>query len=235
MLKFSVVIPAYNEEAYIERTLNSLKHQTLKPYEIIVVDNNSTDKTAKIAELMDARVLFEKEKGIGPTRDKGFREAKGDIIATSDADTTFPADWLLRIKKEFEKDSKVVAVGGPYKFDTEKKKNTIKILTKIVIFMDKLVNLGKSNIPGANASILKNAYLRAGGYKEKYFEDLGMSLRLKKLGKVIFLKDLWVTTSYRRYEEKGLFKTLFTYMKNYLNFKLFRKVSDNFEDIRHKK
>jgi len=229
-MKISVVIPAYNEESYLRRTIESLKSQSLKANEIIVVDNGSTDKTKEVAESLGAKVITEEKKGVGFARRAGFEKALYDIIVTTDADTIFPKNWLSRIEKTFTENPRVIAVGGPYQFDTEKHKLAIKIMTGVWIWGDKILNLG-NNIPGVNMAVLKKAYLKTEGFRKKYYEDLDLSLQLKKRGKVVFLKNLVVTTSYRRYAKKGFLKTVWEYMKNYYIIR-FHKTDIHMEDIR---
>src|SRR3989304_4870044 len=108
----SVVIPAYNEERNLPKCLSSLRNQTFPHFEIIVVDNNSWDKTAEIARLFGARVVYETIQGMTPARERGFREAKGPIIARTDADTILTPNWLYQIYREFQKDPSLSAVTG---------------------------------------------------------------------------------------------------------------------------
>src|ERR1035437_9820650 len=89
-MKVSVVIPAYNEEKYIGACLDSLMDQKEKPDEIIVVNNNSTDNTAKIVKKYPVRLINEEQQGMIPARNRGFNEAKFEIIARTDADTILP-------------------------------------------------------------------------------------------------------------------------------------------------
>ena len=79
----SVVIPAYDEEKYLPRSLASLDSQTYpRPrFEVIVVDNASTDRTAEIARAHGARVVREERKGVGRARQSGAEAAQGEIIA----------------------------------------------------------------------------------------------------------------------------------------------------------
>lgn len=98
-MKVSVVIPAYNEEDYIGPCLESLKRQTVKPHEVIVVDNNSTDRTAEIARSLGAVVIHESRPGTIHARDTGFDAATGDIIARTDADTQCDPTWIESIQK----------------------------------------------------------------------------------------------------------------------------------------
>lgn len=96
-LRVSVVIPAYNEEKLISRCISSLENQRVAPYEIIVVDNNSSDRTASIAQSHGVVVIKEKRQGIAWARNAGFDAAKGDIIARLDADCIAPKHWIERI------------------------------------------------------------------------------------------------------------------------------------------
>ena len=99
--RVSVVVPAFNAEKLIERCLESLKNQTVSPYEIIVVDNNSTDRTAAIAEQYGVIVVKESRQGIAWARDAGFLKASGDIIARCDADCVTPKTWVETITKYY--------------------------------------------------------------------------------------------------------------------------------------
>src|SRR3989344_5171320 len=104
-MKFSIVIPAFNEEASIGVAIQSLLNQKIgrKDYEIIVVDNNSTDKTSAVAKAAGAdKVLKEKHPGPNYARQKGYSESNGSIVAFLDADSLVPKDWLLRIEKDFK-------------------------------------------------------------------------------------------------------------------------------------
>jgi len=87
-IRFSVVVPAYNEAAYLGRALDSLQHQDYGgTYEIIVVDNNSTDSTADIAARHGVRVVREPQQGVCAARQRGADCARGEIIISTDADS----------------------------------------------------------------------------------------------------------------------------------------------------
>jgi glycosyltransferase involved in cell wall biosynthesis len=90
-LKLSVVIPCYNEQDGIRSVIESMP-----PYvdEIVVVDNNSTDKTSEVARSLGAVVVFQPVKGYGAAYQAGLPAATGDIIATLDGDGTYPADEI---------------------------------------------------------------------------------------------------------------------------------------------
>lgn len=105
-LTISLVIPAYNEESHLTACLQAALAQSLPFDEIIVVDNNSTDTTAKIAaSFPGVRVVSEKRQGIVFARNRGFNAARGDIIARIDADTTLPVDWAAQIHAFYDQPS----------------------------------------------------------------------------------------------------------------------------------
>lgn len=90
-LKISVVIPCYNEEDGIRHTIGMLPSCV---DEIVVVDNNSTDRTSEVAQSLGARVVFEKRKGYGAAYKAGLPAVTGDITVTLDGDGTYPANQI---------------------------------------------------------------------------------------------------------------------------------------------
>ncbi len=93
-LKISVVIPCFNEEHGLKHVIEGMPDYV---DEIVVVDNNSTDDTARIAREGGAQVIFEKRKGYGRAYQAGLPAASGDIIATVDGDGTYPSDAIAPI------------------------------------------------------------------------------------------------------------------------------------------
>ncbi len=112
--RVSVVIPAYNAGRYLRECLQSIKQQTYKDFEIIVVDDCSTDDTFKIAQEEGAIVARnDKNLGQGPTRNTGIKLAKGEIIANTDSDVIVPPKWLENILADMARFN-VDCVGGGY-------------------------------------------------------------------------------------------------------------------------
>jgi len=228
----SVVIPAFNEERFVGKTLFSLSNQDFKDFEVIVVDNNSSDKTAKIAKKFGAILLFEKRQGVAFARQKGFLKAKGKIIATTDADTILPKNWLSRISEEFKKDENLVAFGGScesYSGPILVKVAAHYLLYPFLIF-DKFFS-GGWNLMGSNFSVRKKSFLRIGGFKTdlKLNEDIEISHRLRKIGKVIFDPNFKVKTSGRRYRH-GLIFGLINYAPSTI-FRFLFKRYDKFQKL----
>lgn len=118
----SIVIPAYNEEKVIQKCLESCIDQIDHPDEIIVVNNNSTDDTAKIVRRLqrrfpqaNIRLLTENKQGIIPARNKGLASAKSEVIGRIDADSIIQEDWVYNVRRLFKKKS-VAAATGPVEY-----------------------------------------------------------------------------------------------------------------------
>ena len=90
-LKISVVIPCYNEEVGVRHTIEMLPECV---DEIVVVDNNSTDRTSEVATELGARVVFEERKGYGAAYKAGLPAVTGDVTVTLDGDGTYPAEQI---------------------------------------------------------------------------------------------------------------------------------------------
>jgi len=94
--EISVVIPAYNAEKYLEETIRSVQCQTFRNFEIIVVDDGSTDRTAEIAEAGGARCIRQQNCGVSHARNRGVEEASGRYVAFLDADDLWAPAKLER-------------------------------------------------------------------------------------------------------------------------------------------
>ena len=101
-MTLSIIIPTKNEEGYLPALLKSIKRQTFKDYEIIIADNNSRDKTKKIAKKYGCKIT---KGGLpGKARNLGAKAAQGDVILFLDADTELKTkDFLEKALNEFTK------------------------------------------------------------------------------------------------------------------------------------
>lgn len=221
----SVVIPAFQEEKFLPKVLQSVLGQEYKNFELIVVDNNSSDKTAEIAEKFGAKVIFEPRQGAGFARQAGFLAARGSIIATTDADAVLPKNWLSRIVQEFKKDKNLVAFGGLHTLYSGPitAKLAVSYFIYFVWLLDKFFSGGWS-LPGANSAFRKSSFLKIGGFNTDIFlgEDADLSQRLKNIGKVVMDSNFRVQVSGRRFRYGFLFG-LFVYVPNYLARIIFKK------------
>lgn len=218
-MEVSVVIPAYNEAENIAQLLESLENQDYRDFEVIVVDNGSSDQTAVIAKSLGAKVITEPRRGVAFARQAGFLAAQGKIIASTDADTILPKAWLSRIVSEFEKNPALAAFGGLYSLHSGTRFARI-VLPRVTYPMwlaDKYLNKGWS-LPGANMAVRKSAFLAVGGFNTEFQigEDAELSQRLRSIGAVILDKNFTVSTSGRRYR-KGLIRGIATYAPNFIN------------------
>lgn len=93
----SVIIPVYNEEKYLAFCLESLKNQTYSPFEIIIVDDGSRDKSISIAKKFDVFILQQEHKGPGVARNFGARKAQGEILVFADADMKYQKDYIEKL------------------------------------------------------------------------------------------------------------------------------------------
>ena len=153
----SVVLAAYNEENWIRTALDSLKQQTI-PFELIVVDNQSTDETAKIAREYTS-LVFSVEKGKLNARNLGVQEASGDVVVMVDADCQYPRTFLEQITKHFRDPSIVMVSGCFYNVD-------MPYLTRIAMKLRiSLLNFFLFYSPGSATAYKTEAFLMAGGYK----------------------------------------------------------------------
>lgn len=231
----SVVIPAYNEEKYLPGCLESLRKQEfdMNKVEIIVVDNNSTDGTAKVAGKYGVRLLRESRKGIGFARNAGFKAANAEIIATTDADTILPTNWVKIISEEFKKDKKCVCIFGPsYYHDASRMmKHVSKMLSLVTRSIMDL--LGEPVLPGYNYACIKSAFLKTGGFNIdlNVCVDLDMGLKLKRTGRVKFVKNMWAFPSARRLHRIGVKNFLLNGLKG-LKAYLICTSEEAFEDFR---
>ena len=118
-LTLTIVIPAYNEQDYLKACLDSIAAQSVMPDQVIVVDNNSTDSTCKIAESYEfVTLLHEPNQHQSFAQKTGFNAATSDIIGRIDSDSILPANWVKNVKDYFMADPGVIGItGGTLPYD----------------------------------------------------------------------------------------------------------------------
>ena len=199
--KLSIVIPAYNEEGYLEKTLKSIKAQNYSDYETIVVCNGCSDKTEKIARGYST-VLYIKKPDIIKARNIGAEKAKGEKIVFLDADTMMQDKNTL---KEIYKSNAAIGTcfGRP---DKNLFKYRVYFYMKNIAVLFGMVN----NITFCD----KKVFHKVGGYtKDKNpKENHDLIKKMKKYGKFEIL-PIYVVTSMRRYEKFGFLAQGFYWFK----------------------
>jgi len=217
-LRFSVIVPAYNEAAYLDRALGSLLHQDYDgEYEVIVVDNNSSDDTAAIAAQYGVQVVTEPQQGVCAARQRGVDCARGEIIISTDADTTQPRDWLRTIDARFAASERVVAVAGPcrYKNPSWWAKAFPILLFGLVAAIHALTGF-VFYVSATNFAIRRTAFpgydlnLTQGG------DELDLLRRLRRRGHVSWERHNVVTTSARRLQRGLLYNFFISFLVYYV-------------------
>jgi len=227
-MQLAFVIPAYNEEALIgkcvESVLAEVKRSGRNDIDVVVVNNNSTDRTGEVARSYPGvRVVDEKQKGLVSARDGGFKATTAELVANIDGDTIVPPGWLDIVFREFEKDDKLVCLSGPYIYYDLSAWNRFLIslfygLTWLIYVVNHYILRVGSVVQGGNFVFRRDAWIKAGGFNREikfYGEDTDVAVRLSKIGKVKWTFRLKMLTSGRRLAEEGVFKTAMTYTLNF--------------------
>jgi glycosyltransferase involved in cell wall biosynthesis len=197
----SIVIPAKNEEGYIDKLLRSIRLQTFKDYEIIVADAGSKDRTADIAREYGATVVKGGMPGVG--RNRGAEAAKGEDLLFLDADVILPQRFLEKNYGEFRR--KKLGVATTFMSPLSKR-----LIDKIIF---RQINIGYRVMakirPGAQGFHIfakKRWFEKVKGFDEKaiFNEDYDFVLRIwKKGGKFGILSGPAIKVSVRRLNKEG--------------------------------
>ncbi len=198
----SIVIPALNEEKLLPRCLASIKSQDYAgEYEIVIVDNGSTDRTAEVARAHGARVVYCARRGVVPARHAGAVAANGEIIVQADADTIYPQGWLSRIARHFAVNRRSVALAGRYVYQDPPLWAWFEYIFRYLLNLLVVHVLGRpALISGANFAFRWEAFIRANGYDAGALsaDQWGIATRLSKTGVVDYDHGLVAITSTRR-------------------------------------
>lgn len=202
-MKISVIIPAFNEEKLIGKCIKAVKNQAFpkKEYEILVIDNNSTDRTAEIARKAGTEVIPYREKqGFSATKQFGAHKAKGEIIAYTDADSIPDTHWLATIEKLMQ-NKNLMCVGGT----TLSAENTFANFWFVIYDLICRINqlFGISLIWGPNMAIRRSAFMQVNGINTslKTSDDWDLVLRIQKkfgIRSALYTNSLRVRTSPRK-------------------------------------
>jgi len=217
---YSLVVPCYNEADYIYRCLESLTNQqTNLKYEIIVVDNNSTDNSMIIVRenFPQVKIIEEKKPGVCFARQAGADHASGDIIISTDSDTIFKNNWLSTIDRTFQKNQKIVAVAGPCQYIDGPWWG--KVYTRFLFMSDYLYSLILKRPFYVTATNLafKKAYFK--GYNlisMQGGDELHVLNQLKDYGQIKFLYKNKSLTSGRRLKKGFYYNFFVTFLYYYL-------------------
>ena len=215
----TIIVPAFNEEAYLAATLDSIRAaaddlrtrsaaDAEVDVEVIVVDNNSTDETAAIGRNTGARVVHEPVQGIARARNTGARHAAGDVLVFVDADVAMPPTLLHAIHEAMRDPA---CIGGGVDVDHRPRRLIVRLYLRAWRILGRLTGM----VQGATQFCRKRAFERVGGYDEKAWigEDVDFHRSLRRLaraehGTVRFIREPRVRPSCRRFDQWPLWRVL---------------------------
>jgi glycosyltransferase involved in cell wall biosynthesis len=207
LLRISIVIPVYNEAEALGACLLSISRQLVAPYEVIVVDNNSTDETAAVVRSFSfVRVMTELKQGVVHARNTGFNAARGEIIGRLDADTILDPNWTVQVTRIMA-DRTIAAVSGSISYHDLPWRATASRLE--LFFRQRIANGMGSEVflQGANMALRRSSWLnvRAQTCTSKgLHEDFDLAVHLHDLQdqqqRVVFDPSLHANLSLRRFD-----------------------------------
>lgn len=223
-MKYSVIIPALNEEKLLPALLEKLSDPELKKnfdYELIVSDGGSTDETVKIARRFTQKVAVactDKKQNIAKGRNDGVPLADGDILVFINADVRVNNVFNLftSIKEKLE-DEKYLAMTCKVLINPEEEIFSDKIFLGFYNLYFHFLNIiGVGMGRGECHIIRKDVFEKTGGYNENFAagEDFDLFRRIRKMGKIYFSRKNVIYESPRRYREIGHCGTMFKWLLN---------------------
>lgn len=187
--KVSVVVPCYNDEVYIQETIDSILRQTFKDFEVIIVDDGSNQATKKkLASIQNDKIgiLTQENMGLSAARNTGFKAAKGIYVLTIDSDDTLDASFLEKAISILDKDQNIGAVSSHCTIFTDNHK----IIDYHRPKGGDISNFLFDNNSVSFALIRKSVWEKVGGYDEKMihgFEDWEFWVAMTKRGFEVFM------------------------------------------------
>src|SRR3989344_585218 len=229
MPTFSIIIPAHNEEKYLQKALDSIKSQTLQDYEVILVTNGCTDKTEEIAKKnidTTTRHLSLPKPNVSVARNAGALNAQGEMLLFLDADTLLATDSLEKIKEEFAEEYTVAT--------TKVKPDSTLISYRFALGIKNFYN-STSLYQGCSGVLIcrKKDFQTVGGYNPDFTmrEHRKLTLLLKKMGKYTCINTTSIT-SMRRYQQWGLFKVSLFWIKKWFQDQSGKLKENSYEAVR---
>lgn len=207
------MIPVFNEEEYIKQCLESLQNQTEHADEIVVVDNNCSDKTMDIVKQFPVRIVHEKSQGMAVARTRGFNEAKHDILARCDADSILAPNWIERIKYNFSRKRRVDGLIGTVTMYDFPIKN-IKLVGKALVYLVREI-AGHYPLYGSSMAISRRIWQEIRNDvcldDSVVHEDMDLSVHINEAGGIIVFDPAFEAQVSARRLKKDPFEFLIEY------------------------
>lgn len=184
MLKFSVIIPAYNAEKFIAESLNSVLKQSISAYEIIVIDDGSTDNTSNIIKEISSpliKYLYQQNGGPSKARNRGILQSTGDYIAFLDADDLWYPDHLSDASSFFDNNPSVLWFTSAFNILDKKKNLKASLINSKADIIDFFISMLRGTFIHTSAVIInRNVFTNVGLFNEnwKFGEDLNLWVRI---------------------------------------------------------
>ncbi|MBD3275446.1 MAG: glycosyltransferase [Candidatus Marinimicrobia bacterium] len=196
----SVILPVYNAQDYLKESIDSIRNQSYKDFELIIIDDGSTDNSMSIIESYkreDTRIRFIRNavnRGNYPSRNHGISLARGEFIAVMDSDDIALAD-RFEIQLRYLQNNKDVLLIGSQVLMIDPQGNELGVKGDIPIKHDEInekLLSGKWAIIHPSVMMRKDAVEKIGGYREKFRScaDHDLYLQLSEIGKVANLPDI---------------------------------------------
>jgi rSAM/selenodomain-associated transferase 2 len=199
-MNISVIVPVLNEEKTIATTLEALV--TLAPYEIIIVDGGSADRTRELAGQFQVKVISS-DRGRGRQMNRGASEASGDVLLFLHADTRLPASALNDIKAALGEPR---YLGGRFDVELAGAHWLLPLVGRLISYRSRISKVATGD---QALFVRRQVFERIRGFPDMpLLEDVAFCRTLKRLGEVACLRSR-VVTSARRWEVDGVWRTIF--------------------------
>lgn len=223
--RISVVVCAYNEEAYLSGCLHSVLAQSRPPDEVLVVNNASTDGTRRLAERFDGvDVIDEARRGLVHAREAGRRHATGDLLVYLDADSRLPLGWIEMAERAFASRPGLVGLSGAFRYyDWDPWGRLLIRLYDIAVapvthaLVHHVLRIGAVFYGGAFC-VRRDALEAIGGFDtaiDFHGEDTNLGRRLTAIGAVRLSFRCPAHTSARRFRACGTWSVFRLYARNF--------------------
>jgi len=234
MIKFSIIIPVYNRPDEVKELLGSLANQTQKNFEVLLIEDGSTNKCELVAEefksLLEIKYFIKENTGRSYTRNYGMERASGNYFILFDSDCIIPSHYFETLNDELTSNY-TDAFGGP-----DNANDTFTSMQKAINYsMTSFFTtggirggkeaMGKFHPRSFNMGLSREVYEKVGGFFNMFGEDIDLSIRIIKAGfKTRLIKNVFVYHK-RRVDLKKFFKQVYTF--GLARITLFKKYPDS--------